>query len=303
MAAAEGCSNSTGAGNGVGVQALLFIKRQTTSVQKGVVTVDVAGGNGQVLDYQRYVPGGSLNLLSPARPDGTLSNLTADFPQADFNGADVSFDAAQAVFSMRRDQTERYHIYTVQLSPGRGGKFEIHQKTGGDRDDINPIYIPGGLIAFVTNEMYTAMGTRADEYEHQREALQLATISVDGGDADRHPFAQNLSHTVAPFLRYDGRIGFSQWEHFASVNDVKLRVVNPDGTQLLAVAGQHGKPVNSLFSVKEMSPNVMIAIGTARDRTIHAGTLVQIDARNQTDPACLDDSKYVNGGPFGHACL
>ena len=78
------------------------------------------------------------------------------------------------------------------------------------------------------------MGTRADEYEHSREALQLATISVDGGDADRHLFAQNLSHTVAPFLRYDGRIGFSQWEHFGAVNDVKLRVVNPDGTQQVA---------------------------------------------------------------------
>src|SRR5258708_37100310 len=110
MAAAGGCSNSTAAGNGVGVQSLLFIKRQTTTVQNGVVTVDVAGGNGQVLDYQRYVPGGSLNLLSPARPDGTVSNLTADYPQADFNGADLSFDATQAVFSMRPDQTERHQL-------------------------------------------------------------------------------------------------------------------------------------------------------------------------------------------------
>jgi len=88
-------------------------------------------------------------------------------------------------------------------------------------------------------------------------------------------------------------------------NDVNNNAANHELSidELDAVAGQHGKPVNSLFSVKEMSPNVMIGIGTARDRTIHAGTLVQIDARNQTDPACLDDSKYVNGGPFGHACL
>ena len=146
----------------------------------------------------------------------------------------MSFDATQAVFSMKRDPNDHYHIYTVQLTPGADGKFEMHQKTNGNYDDINPIYLPGGLIAFVTNEMYTAMGTRADEYEHAREALQLATISVTGGDADRHLFAQNLSHTVAPFLRYDGRIGFSQWEHFASTNDVKLRVVNPDGTQQVA---------------------------------------------------------------------
>jgi hypothetical protein len=306
VASIGACSKSTSSSEdtGTGVASILFIKRQTTTVDPdGTVHVDVAGGNGQVLDYQRYVPGGSLNLLSPARADGSVTNLTRDFPQADFNGADVSFDATQAVFSMRRDQTDHYHIYTVQLSPGADGKYEIHQKTAGDYDDVSPIYVPNGLIAFTTNEMYTEMGTRADEYEHAREALQLATITVDGGDADRRLFAQNLSHVVAPFMRYDGRIGFSQWEHFASVNDVKLRVVDPDGTQTLAIAGQHQKPGNALFSVKEMAPNVMVGIVTARDRTIHAGALVKIDARNAADPVCMDPNAYANGGTVGHACL
>jgi hypothetical protein len=308
-ACGKSAPESSGSDLGVSVQALLFIKRQTTTTQNGTVTVDVAGGNGQVLDYQRYVPGGSLNLLAPASADGTVTNLTGDFPTADFNGADVSFDATQAVFSMKRDNADSYHIYTVRLTPGADGKFEMHQKTAGPWDDVSPIFIPNGQIAFVTNEMYTAMGTRADEYEHAREALQLATISVDGGDADRRLFAQNLSHTVTPFLRYDGKIGFSQWEHFGPINDVKIRVVNPDGTQQLAVAGQHankqgqGKPGDALFTVKELSPNVMIGIVTARDRTIHAGALVKIDARNQNDPVCLDDKAYSNGGVIGHACL
>jgi hypothetical protein len=313
VALSGACSHSSsgsGTDTGAGVQSILFIKRQTMTVNPdGTVYVDVSGGNGQVLDYQRYVPGGSLNILSPARADGTLTNLTADFPTADFNGADVSFDATQAVFSMKVDSNDHYHIYTVQLSPGPDGRFEMHQKTNGNYDDVSPIYLPNGLIAFTTNEMYTAMGTRADEYEHAREALQLATISVISGDADRHLFAQNLSHTVAPFLRYDGRIGFSQWEHFAATNDVKLRLVNPDGTQQLAIAGQHGndqgldKPGDSLFTVREMSPNVMIGVITARDRTIHAGALVQIDARNVADSVCMDPVNYTNGMTVGHACL
>jgi hypothetical protein len=311
MGACDDSNSSAGSSPlGSNVQSLLFIKRQTTTTATdGTVTVDVAGGNGQVLDYQRYVPGGSLDLLSPARADGALTDLTGDFPQADFNGADVSFDATQAVFSMKRDSSDNYRIYTVQLAPGSDGRFEMHQKTAGPWDDINPIYLPGGQIAFVTNEMYTEMGTRADEYEHAREALQLATISVDGGDANRHLFAQNLSHTVAPFLRYDGRIAFSQWEHFGPINDVKIRVVNPDGTQQLAVAGQHAnsqgqtKPGDALFTLKETSPNVMVGIVTARDRTIHAGALLQIDARNQNDPVCLDPANYANGATVGHACL
>ena len=61
-----------------------------------------------------------------------MTNLTGDFPTADFNGADVSFDATQAVFSMKQDANDHYHIYTVQLTPGSDGKFEIHQKTAGD---------------------------------------------------------------------------------------------------------------------------------------------------------------------------
>jgi hypothetical protein len=293
------CSTSSASDTGPGVSSVLFIKRQHTSVTDQGVSVDVAGGNGQVLDYDRYVPGGSLVLLSPARPDGTLKNITADYPTADFNGADISFDAQQVVFSMKRDPQDRYHVYTAQLAAGGDGKFEIHQKTGGDRDDINPIYLPGGRIAFVTNEMYTAMGTRADEYEHGRAVTQLATISVDGGDADRRLASQNLSHTVAPWIRHDGKIGYSRWEHLGGVNDVKLFAANPDGTQMLAVGGQHGKPSNSLFSVREVAPNVMIGIATTRNRTIHAGALIKIDSRNTSDPVCMD----AKADQSGHACL
>jgi hypothetical protein len=301
---ATGCSTSGSSTASVdtGVSSILFIKRQTTTVDSsGNVSIDVAGGNGQVLDYDRYVPGGSLNILAPARPDGTLTNLTGTaFPQADFNGADVSYDAQQAVFSMKTDPNDSYHLYTVQLTPDAAGVYEIHQKTSGTQDDMNPVYMPGGIIVFITNQMYTQMGTRADEYEHARAATQLASISVDGGDADRYLFAQSISHTVAPFARQDGKVGYSRWEHLGPVNDVKIFAANPDGTQMLAVGGQHGKPANSLFSVREtLTPNVMIGIGTERSRTIHAGALVQIDSRNQADPACLGPI----GGQAGHACI
>ena len=40
-------------------------------------------------------------------------------------------------------------------------------------DDVRPIYVPGDRIAFVTNQTYTPMGTRADEYNHGREVTQI----------------------------------------------------------------------------------------------------------------------------------
>lgn len=293
-----GCSESTSENTGAGVSAIVFVKRQHTTVGPEGASVNIGGGSKQVFDYDRYVPGGSLMMLSPPRPDGVLENITADYPEADFNGVDVSYDAKQVVFSMRRDRNDHYHLYTAQLTKVNG-KFEIHQKTGGDHDDVKPVYIPGGRVAFVTNEMYTQMGTRADEYNHPRAVTQLATVSVDGGDADRRLASQNLSHTVAPFVRSDGKVGYSRWEHLGGVNDVKIFAANPDGTQMVALAGEHGKPSNSLFTVREMEPNVMIAIATSRERTIQSGALVKIDARNHQDPVCLDPQ----ADKTGHVCL
>ena len=71
--------------------------------------------------------------------------------------------------------------------------------------------------------------TEIDREDH-RGVTQLATISVDGGDADRRLASQNLSHTVAPFLRADGKVGYSRWEHLGGVNDVKIFAANPDGS-------------------------------------------------------------------------
>lgn len=291
------CDRTDAPQTAAGVSAIVFLTRQHTTEVAGVTTVNVASGNGQVLDYERYVPGGSLNILTPARPDGEVRNVTKAFPTADFNGVDVAFDARQVVFSMKKSADDHYHLYTAQTTPLGDGTFEIHQLTAGDYDDINPVYIAGGRIAFVTNQMYTEMGTRADEYEHSRGVTQLATITVQGGDADRRLASQNLSHTVAPFLRADGRVGYSRWEHLGPINDVKLFAANPDGTGMVGVAGQGGKPSTALFSIREIEPNVMIGIATARNRTIHAGALIKIDSRNRLDPVCQDAKADQTGRP------
>jgi len=272
------CSSTTNKGSEAQlgqVDALVFVKRQHTTVAAdGTVNIDVAGGNGQVIDYQRYVPGGGVYMLKPARPDGQLTNLTAAFTTADIAGLDVSFNAQDIVFSMKKSGDDNYHIYTENIASG-----ETHQKTFGDQDDVNPIYAPGGRIVFVTNQMFTEMGTRADEYNHGRVVTQLASVTISGGDADRKLCSQNLSHTVNPFLRSDGSIGYSRWEHLGGVNDVKLFRMAPDCTQMIHVAGQFGKPSNSLVQVSEISPNVMVGIATNRERTIQAGSLVKIDSQ------------------------
>ncbi|MEY2929773.1 MAG: hypothetical protein RL033_522 [Pseudomonadota bacterium] len=295
-AALVGCSDdgtpagSTAAGD---VKEIVYTVRQHTTVgEDGGVEILVTEGMGQVMDYRRYVPGGRIEVRNLAT--GATRNIIAgdEYALADVVGIDVSFDANELVFSMRRGgDDQHYHIYTANLA-AQNGDYGIRQLTFGDRDDLQPIWIAGGKIAFVTNQAYTEMGTRADEYEHGRDVTQLATITRDGGDADRNVCSQNLSHTVNLFSMQNGKVGYSRWEHLENVNDLKVFAANPDCTKMVAVAGQHDKFWNSLVQMQETrDQNVFVGIATNREGTIQAGALMRVDVRSEADPKVLDKEK------------
>jgi hypothetical protein len=269
---------------------IVYLVRQHTTIDDaGNVNVLVTEGMGQVMDYRRYVPGGRIEVRN-LRSGETRNILEGDeYRLADIVGLDVSFDARQITFSMRRGgDDQHYHIYTANLTADNGD-YGIRQLTFGDRDDLGPIWVAGGKIAFVTNQPYTEMGTRADEYNHGRDVTQLATITRDGGDADRKLCSQNLSHTVNLFSMQNGKIGYSRWEHLENINDLKVFAANPDCTKMVAVAGQHDKFWNSLVQMQETNDqNVFVGIATSRENTIHSGALMRVDVRSAADPSVLD---------------
>jgi hypothetical protein len=276
---------------GPDVSKIVYAVRQHTVLDQngGTPTIDVAGGMGQVMDYQRYQPGGKLEVLD--LKSGKVTNLIAAYDQADVSSVDVSFDATKVLFTMKKAADDYYHVYWASLEP-EDGKYELHQLTFGPYDDLNAVWAPGERIVLVTNQPYTQMGTRADEYNHSRAVTQLATISFGGGDADRKLCSQNLSHLVTLFGMQDGRVGFSRWEHLENINDVKVFAMNPDCTQMTAVSGQHGKPGNSVVQVTESNTrNVFYGVVTERENTIQAGAIVQIDARSALDPTRVDEEK------------
>jgi len=288
-----GCSGSTlSPSDGHDVSRIAYAVRQHTLVDGdgNATSIDVAGGMGQVMDYGRYEPGGRLEVLDLRT--GDVQNLIGDLDQADITSVDVSFDATRVLFTMKTSGNDHYHVYWASLAPNDDGTFERHQLTFGDYDDINAVWADSSRIVFVTNEAYTPMGTRADEYNHSRVVTQLGTVTTDGGDADRKLCSQNLSHIVNLFSLSDGRVGFSRWEHLENVNDVKLFAMNPDCTQMVALGGQHDKPGNSLVQVNESTtPNVFVGVVTDRENTIQAGALFQYDARAAGDPMRIDEEK------------
>ncbi len=254
-----------------GVPSIVFVKRAFIGADG---EHEVTGGMGQVVDYDRYNPGkgAGLFVLTPPSPNGKLRNLTEDFKGVDINGLDLSFDAKKVVFSMRTEDDDRYHLYVANVD----GSGKVRQLTFHDADDVQPVFLAKGRIAFVTNQPFTENGTRADEYNHARGVTQLATLSEAAGDADRRLCSQNLSHATGPFAMANGLVGYSRWEHLGPVNDLKLFSMRPDCTQMRALAGQHDKPFNSFVQVRETGRGEFLGIATQRDGTIQSGALMQV---------------------------
>jgi outer membrane protein assembly factor BamB len=106
------------------VSQIIYAVRQHTVVNEPAeaggaeqIFIDVAGGMGQVMDYQRFVPGGRLELLD--LKTGRIDNLIEDFASADVSSVDLSFDATKVVFTMRTSGDDKYHIYVSPLQRGQ----------------------------------------------------------------------------------------------------------------------------------------------------------------------------------------
>ncbi len=71
------------------------------------MTIDVAGGMGQVMDYGRYMPGGSVEILDLKDP-AHIENVIEAYATADVASVDVSADGTRVLFTMKKDPNDSY---------------------------------------------------------------------------------------------------------------------------------------------------------------------------------------------------
>jgi len=230
---------------------------------------------GDIFQYTSYLPGARLVKLSPPTADGTLTVLCCDqdpaFASADISGYDLSFDAREIVFAAKLSESTSYGLFVLTLENGTIDQVP----TDPNRDYVQPIFLPGDKLLFTTNSVVEEGAQQhRDEYE-RGTTLQLGVINRDGTGESLG--ARNLSHRVQPTLLSDGRVMITQWDHLGDVNSGHLMMVNPDLTTLREGFGKENTGVaNSYLKAREIAPGRVIAIATARDRTIQAGALLDV---------------------------
>ncbi len=263
-AAGIGCGGEDSSGPLGNVDALIILQRPSRNDQ------------GDIFQYTSYKPGARLVKLSPPTADGKLEVICCDkagpdLANIDISSYDISFDAKEIVFSGKLADNQAYGLFLLTLADGTVQQIP----TDGARDYVSPIFLPGDKIMFTTNAVVEA-GARqfVDEYERGR-TIQLGRINKDGTNEELGP--RNLSHRTSPSLASDGRVVFTQWDHLGGENSGHLMFVNQDMQELREAFGKEGTGAsNSTLKAQEVSPGRFVAIATSRNRTINAGSLIDI---------------------------
>jgi hypothetical protein len=190
---------------------------------------------------------GSSNLfkLSPISPGGVVTPITS-FTGASISDPCVSFDGLRILFSMRPAGGGPRNIYEI-AADGTG----LRQVTNGGGSDFDPVYLPDDRILFTSSR-----ANEMDEYNHA-PSEHLYVCDADGSNLERVSF--NQSDDFDPTLLPDGRVMYTRWEHFGTMNRFPLFFTNPDGSGTFHLYGPHG--IN-FFHPQPTPDGRIIAIGS-----------------------------------------
>jgi len=261
-----------------GQPALVFVKENSQTNDHSVVASSNA---------DNYYPGTDIYVLSPISPQGTLTNLTAQYTQAGqtnpayFGHAadpEISYDGLHILFSMRQNRSSRWHLY--EMNADGSGLITLTDQTVGD--DMTPAYLPNGQILFTSTRSQIA-----DEYERRTSPqLTIGDRGPDGRLVNIREISFNQSFDRTPMVHSSGKIIYSRWEHLGDPNKFPLFVINPDGTRPFVMYGNHSPEVvgdQSYLDPRELSDGGLVCSVMERNSPFEGGAIAIIDISKSDD--------------------
>lgn len=246
---------------------------------------------GDPLDPIGFSAGGDLMTLAPASPSGKLRNLTEDLTngQGDVSDPEIfpqtETDSFRIVFAMRKNSTDKWHLYEVTVKADGSRDGAPVQLTCGNDNEVDPAYLPDGRIVFSSDRP-----GHLDEYERRKSTLLhvldrsksriTGQPDCDGGEVVQISF--NQSHDRNSTVLKDGTILFSRWEHLGNVNKFSIFKIEPDGTDLFVKYGSHSG-VNSFLDVRERADGKLTATMMPLSGTFEGGAIGVLDVANEAD--------------------
>jgi hypothetical protein len=180
-----------------------------------------------------FRPGSALQIWNPS--DGSVRTLL-DVPNGVVRDPALHFDAKKLLVSIRKDISDDYHIYELQLN----AVSEPITLTGKDSkpdgkilkqltflpgvSDIDPLYLPNGKIVFGS--------TREPKYCMCNRHIVCNLFTMNGDGSNILQIGHSTLFEGHASLLPDGRIMYYRWEYVdRDFGDAQgVWTTNPDGT-------------------------------------------------------------------------
>ncbi len=307
--AASGCGGGGGVGGGnqspdavVQDFPIAFVKR--------TLPVDSAG---EIVEQDLrnptiFNPGAELVLRERASPTALEQVLTNELFEPgelyDIKDLEVSSDGQKLIFALRapeledadEDEQPTWNIWQYDLETGQLTRIIISDLIAEQGQDFAPAYLVDGRIVFSSTRQRTNKSILLDEgkpqfsglEENRRvEAAVLHVMDADGSNI--HQITFNQSHDLDPAVMSDGTIIFTRWDNMGNRNGMHLYRVNPDGSNMEFVYGNHSHATGTNNSTiqftqpREMPNGQLLSLTRPMQSNRLSAELTQIDISNFTE--------------------
>jgi len=222
-------------------------------------------------------PGGRLLLLDGLSPSGKVTKLAPVDKPAAFRRFDLSYDGRKVLFSMcpgaEKSVDKIYHLYEMNLD-GSG----LRQLTSAKYNDIDPVYMPDGNIAFLTDRSNTYGGCAPWGTQYL-----MARCNPNGKDI--YLLSVGSEGEFSPSVLNDGRVIYTRWEYNdKALNRIQgLWTMNPDGTMSSTFYGNLSYYPDHLGEARSIPGTQLVVFNGMGHHNIYSGSIGVVDTREGRD--------------------
>jgi len=220
----------------------------------------------------RVYPQAQLNcvrllMLDGLHPGGQVRKLTDELGPGWYWRPEVSFDGQRVLFCFRPKEDRTFHLYEANVD-GTG----LRQITAGNYDDLDPIYLPDGRFAFMSN--------RGNSYARctvGHPSPVLTRCDADGRNI--YLLSAGGEPEYTPALLDDGRILYTRWEYTDKelMRIQSLWTVNPDGTNTSVFYGNQSYWPDMLIEARQIPGSHRVMFGAHGHHQVYWGGVGILD--------------------------
>jgi formylglycine-generating enzyme required for sulfatase activity len=244
---------------------------QLLLVQRGLPQMGLPANFNANTELPRSGYDNQLVVLSPVRPEGTLTTLYRPANGEFVGDVDLHFDGGRLLFSMP-GANGRWQIFELNTDGSNLHELPLIQQP--DVDNYNACYLPDERVMFTSTAPFVGVPCVAG-------SSFVANLYLLGRDRSIRQLTVDQEHNWCPTVANSGRVMYLRWEYtdLPHSNSRILFEMNPDGTDQRAIFKSSSFFPPSFFYARPIPghPSMVVGIATGHHGVSRSGRLLIVD--------------------------